>query len=272
MSFSMYTQCPACRTVFKITSTQLGWAKGKVRCGSCLEIYQAMDTLAEDPRAFGAGAEAPAPPIATTAETVAGSIDQEQTSAAAPEPEAPAPPATEPAPGRPSAVVRPTVAVAPRPTQTAAWSFGIVTLLALFLGQAAYFQRDALAQYKPLRPTLERLCEFANCKLPLLRDIAAVELRTRDVRTHPTVQGALLINAVLVNEAEFAQPFPDMEVKLSNLAGSPVASRRFSPPEYIDASVDLGRGMAPGTPIVIALELADPGQEAVNFEFEFFHN
>lgn len=41
----MITRCPACETSFRITEAQLNTAKGAVRCGSCLQIFKAMDNL-----------------------------------------------------------------------------------------------------------------------------------------------------------------------------------------------------------------------------------
>ena len=39
------TQCPKCNTAFKITGAHLASAKGAVRCGSCLSIFNARDYI-----------------------------------------------------------------------------------------------------------------------------------------------------------------------------------------------------------------------------------
>ncbi|MFT7687167.1 MAG: putative Zn finger-like uncharacterized protein [Candidatus Azotimanducaceae bacterium] len=39
----MITQCPSCATSFKVTEAQLRAADGAVRCGACLQIFQAAD-------------------------------------------------------------------------------------------------------------------------------------------------------------------------------------------------------------------------------------
>ncbi len=53
----MVTQCPACGTRFRITDSQLDRADGKVRCGACLEIFLARDSLsAEEETQPGAAA------------------------------------------------------------------------------------------------------------------------------------------------------------------------------------------------------------------------
>jgi predicted Zn finger-like uncharacterized protein len=51
-SFPMLTRCPSCQTVFRLTSEQLLARQGRVRCGSCLHPFNALDHLAEsDPKA-----------------------------------------------------------------------------------------------------------------------------------------------------------------------------------------------------------------------------
>lgn len=49
----MRTRCPQCNTIFRVTPEQLRFRAGKVRCGHCQAIFNALDTLIE---------EAPTPP------------------------------------------------------------------------------------------------------------------------------------------------------------------------------------------------------------------
>ncbi len=44
----MYTQCPECETTFKLGADDLRRAKGKVRCGDCNAVFNALDYLAEE--------------------------------------------------------------------------------------------------------------------------------------------------------------------------------------------------------------------------------
>ncbi len=47
----MITRCPKCDTAFRITSAQLKPARGSVRCGSCLHVFNAKDNLTPSSRA-----------------------------------------------------------------------------------------------------------------------------------------------------------------------------------------------------------------------------
>ena len=58
----MRTRCPACNTVFRVTSNQLRAKAGKVRCGYCKGIFNALDQLIDDaPAASPLPTETPAP-------------------------------------------------------------------------------------------------------------------------------------------------------------------------------------------------------------------
>ncbi len=50
----MRTRCPACGTIFRVTSGQLRLKAGKVRCGQCQQVFNAFDHLMSD-----AGADSP---------------------------------------------------------------------------------------------------------------------------------------------------------------------------------------------------------------------
>ena len=44
----MYTRCPNCSTIFRVTAAQLRVALGDVSCGSCQTSFNALNALAED--------------------------------------------------------------------------------------------------------------------------------------------------------------------------------------------------------------------------------
>ena len=54
----MYTQCTECRTVYQIGPEDLKRAHGRVRCGACGTVFDALETLSHEPPQ---PAEPPAP-------------------------------------------------------------------------------------------------------------------------------------------------------------------------------------------------------------------
>lgn len=53
---SFVTQCPHCRTSFRVSRTQLAAAHGVVRCGACMELFNAARHLHGDDATTNAGA------------------------------------------------------------------------------------------------------------------------------------------------------------------------------------------------------------------------
>jgi len=66
MTDSFVTQCPHCQTSFRVSHAQLSVARGVVRCGSCLQVFNAAKQLLEQ-RSGKSPAETqaplPAPPV-----------------------------------------------------------------------------------------------------------------------------------------------------------------------------------------------------------------
>ena len=61
MTDSFVTQCPHCQTRFRVSHGQLNVARGVVRCGSCLQVFNAVRQLMEQRAADTASAELEVP-------------------------------------------------------------------------------------------------------------------------------------------------------------------------------------------------------------------
>ena len=44
----MYTFCPNCSALYRLTASHLGKAAGQARCGECRQVYSAIDYLFDD--------------------------------------------------------------------------------------------------------------------------------------------------------------------------------------------------------------------------------
>jgi predicted Zn finger-like uncharacterized protein len=253
----MYTYCPGCAAIFRITAETVSAAGGRVHCGQCDRVFNAIDCLYDD---------------AVTARHAAllhtGQGLPDTTVIQLPDAEEDV---------HDVAVT----GMLHRPLPATGWTGQSFTtkdllsglavgLLVLLLGlQWVYFNRGALAADAGMRPALERFCSILQCNLPLRTDLAQLEIIDRDVRKHPQEDAALLINASIANRAGFTQPYPVFEISFSDTTGKAVAMRRFLPAEYLDAGSETAAGMAPGVPVHIVLEIQDPGDQAVSFQFGF---
>jgi hypothetical protein len=149
------------------------------------------------------------------------------------------------------------------------WVLACVLLLLGLATQLTWALRDTLIADPSVGPVLRELCATLTCQLPAVRDVDKLRLLARDVQTHPTVPGALLISATLRNDAGFTQPWPVVVIRLSDGNGKVIAMRRLNPYEYLDDMDSLRRGLAPGASTALVFEVEDPGHQAVSFDLGF---
>lgn len=345
----MYTECPHCHAIFRVTQKILKAANGKVRCGECKAIFQAVKppgsgaTQAPEPTPSGVSVTADtAPDTAAAAQTVDDQAVNDEDSAKPAlsdniEAEAPAeeqPPEVklnsekatsgydaddirtalkqkqpdaissqnsfhheaDPQPSDAQAVATDnpdypdeslasstkdltsalpgympvTAPVEVSSRRSSIWLKLLALLLALLLGaQYLIWNRNTLSSNPTLKPLLEKLCLVAGCQVDGRRDLERLHLKSHGVYSHPTVADALMIKGEIINQAEFSQPFPIIEVSFSDLRGKSVALRRFGPSEYLDPQQQNPETMPSNQAINILLEVADPGKHALAFEFEF---
>ncbi|QKT03247.1 DUF3426 domain-containing protein [Ectothiorhodospiraceae bacterium 2226] len=153
---------------------------------------------------------------------------------------------------------------------TLLWALLTVVLAVGASAQVIRHQAGQIAAWWPdSRPLLERACLTLNCTLPPQRDVGAIAVLRPEIRKHPEVENALLVTAMLRNQAGYAQPLPALELTLFDLTGRPVASRRFTPATYLRE----GRGHAPmaaDAEVDVAIEIMDPGRRAHGFEIALY--
>jgi len=155
----------------------------------------------------------------------------------------------------------------PQKRNRAKWLWGGLSVLALLvlIGQLAWWQFDRLGRIEPYRSVYGQVCGLIRCELPGLTDPSRIRAYNLVVRDHPDVQDALMIDAILLNTASFAQPFPELVLEFSDLSDQLVAKRSFKPEEYLSGEMAGRETMPPNQPVHLTLELVDPGERAVNY-------
>jgi predicted Zn finger-like uncharacterized protein len=302
---AMYTTCPECNQIFRIQADHLRAAAGKVRCGDCGAVFVALErvyeTRADAQQRIG---EQLSQEIDDLVGQALGQLptdtpgDEIQPRSPQPLPVARPPEAVDfdffaNPPGGEFTVgkrpVQPVVEVAAdgeddflayaeseRGTVAGisyrGWGAIAASLLltVLLVGQYAYIERNRLAANHELRPLLEHFCGWLGCDLPLYRAPEALEMVEHDIRAHPQVDGVLLVSAAFINQAGFEQPWPVFRVSFSDVSGTTVALRDFQPQEYLQSGEVPGRGLLPGQRVQTRLEIIDPGDRAMSYQFDFF--
>jgi predicted Zn finger-like uncharacterized protein len=152
--------------------------------------------------------------------------------------------------------------------KTSAWVLLLIILCLLPFVQYGWFNYNELAQDERFRPLFARACQQFKCTLPALENLKLIKTSNLVVRSHPHTANALVIDTVMTNRASYAQNFPLLELLFTNRVGEVVAGRQFTPEEYLKGELQGIRKMAPRQPIHIALDIVDPGEQAVGYALQ----
>ena len=255
----MQTECPHCHTIFRLHEADLEPANGQVRCGHCLAIFVAdiLDNTNDYDVSTETNEHDTVADIKVTEQSPddAFSINDEQAIAD---------------------VIPPELRAETRNKKS---KFGFIgnTLLTIAIlisiaagfAQYAYYSRATLIKITVLSPLFENVCSLANCSLPEVKDTKLFLLSSKNIFTHPNVDNGLMISATIINQATFTQAFPIIELRFANVRGETIAARRFTASEYLNIPENQVSKIQPDTPVSFTLEIKDPGDELISYEFDF---
>lgn len=242
----MYTRCPQCKTVHPLNAALVSHARGLVQCGECSRTFSALSFLFDSWPSGQAHGPAKGP------------------NAAPPVLEASAKSSHKPS--VPDADVPDEVESKPKHI---AWVLATALLVLLTIVNAAWTFREPLREIPAIKAWMTDAGWLQTKPEGLLKDPQRVQLVSRDMHTHPTRSGILVLSLTLVNLAQYSQEFPQLEVTLLDAANQPVARRRLQPADYLRPGANIENGLAKDVYLPVLLELGDPGELAVGFEIRF---
>lgn len=274
----MYAQCPHCETVFRLRAEQLRVARGQVRCSRCNNIFDALHTLRED-----------VPDPQDTANTAATRVRERDPDTVADLFEAQSltqneemalgeqddptlrlhqdgPPAEiEAESAQPVSLDFPAEErqVAEKNSSPRGWLAACLLLGLVLLLQIAHANRNNLATVDWLAGPVRSAYALFDFDLPPPQALAHLSILDVEIISHPTLPGVLQLNAVLANQAGFAQAWPVLKVRLEDRWGGAVGQRYFRPLDYLGQTPDTLLPAHENT--VISLSLVDPGKSAVGY-------
>lgn len=127
----MFTVCPDCKKIHRLTLEQLRIDRGVMRCPDCSGLFDVLEFISETRPAVTALAVIP---------------EEDKPSRALP---------WEPA----------------KMARRAYWHAGLVIGLLLLAAQIVYFEGHAFSQNPAYRPRLEKICERLGCRLPVYKNL-----------------------------------------------------------------------------------------------------
>lgn len=243
LGYIMETRCRHCNARYRVTDDQLKIAVGKVRCGECGVVFNALTSL----KTY----------VDSKQET---NIRQPSVSSEIPHPTYSELSLHEAMYGEGKGSF----------TQFSPllWLIGILLLLVLAIAQAIYYQRYELISDPRYQQQILHLCELVPCADSQFSSSRQIKLLERNVFTHPVKPNALMVTGSFVNEAPFPQKLPKLLVTLFDIQGNLIANRQFVANEYLQSNSEL-TALQSNNPIQFRLEILDPGTEALTYEFEF---
>ncbi|QEY18543.1 DUF3426 domain-containing protein [Cellvibrio sp. KY-GH-1] len=142
-----------------------------------------------------------------------------------------------------------------------------LSLLALIglIVQLGWFKFEYFSRVEPYRTAYTFLCPYFKCQVPPLVDTRQISAFNLVVREHPETQSALAVDVMIMNNAPFDQPYPDLVLVFTDIDDNEVASRRFPPKEYLGGEAAGSSYMPQKQPVHLTLDLVDPGEKAVNY-------
>jgi predicted Zn finger-like uncharacterized protein len=249
----MNTRCPKCRTTFAVTDEQLQARGGVVRCGHCGQVFRAdhhrVRTMPPTPR--------PARPKPSRARgrgqpALAGAGNS---------------PAVAAGERRLPTIEELLTGGTRARTRTIFWVAGNVLAAAALLAQLVHFYANSVVEWRPwTRAYLEPVCSVLQCALQTRIDTGLIEITASGVAPHPRYVNALLLHVTMINRAEFAQPYPLMEVSITNRHGAVIGRRVFPPDAYLAEQKTLPTDMIPNLVVHAKLEFTSPGEHADGYE------
>lgn len=246
------THCPACQTQFFATEEQLNQHGGKVRCGQCMQVFDARAqqiSVAED--------------SANTTDNSSLNDQASSTLDATPAPTASAPESPQ---------VFTEIADTDRTANTAEqqpsflgdtikknknrsnqitnksriwlWAFATLILLLIAGIQSIYFLRDEIAIYYPnAKPYLVQACQKLSCTINLPHKIEFIVIDDSDMQEDAEHPGLVRFASTLINSGNHAVAYPNLELTLTDVEDKPVLRRIFKPNEYLPAGTIIADGI-----------------------------
>jgi predicted Zn finger-like uncharacterized protein len=254
---NLTTRCPSCGTAFRVQPVQLSARGGKVRCGKCGNVFDGVKALVA--KGTAPGTDAPA-------------TDSE------PSPQLGLFEAPKKLPGAGDAanedvVIPEFLDDALPPKRRIAWALAAFFSLLILILQGIYlFRSDIAARIPETRPYLEAVCATYRCELRPLRSPKQMAIESSDLQADGRRDNVIVLNAVLRNQAPFAQEYPSLELTLTDERDEAVARRVLAPADYLAVSAAdvIARGIGPGADTVLRVYIDTTGLRAVGYRMYLF--
>jgi predicted Zn finger-like uncharacterized protein len=259
------TSCPACETQFLLTKAHLKAHRGKVQCGHCEHIFNAKNRLTEISDDITSAAEYQASieaqvseasqaneekPMSEVLNVVLESVPNlenlESSNVHVDEIVIEANDAYE----ADTPIVIEDLTASPkfrqRKTKTSSWLILFGLFLTVLAGlQTIYYQRTKIAaEYPQFKPYLVQACAVLKCEISLPKNLDLLAIDDSDMQEDENHQNVIRFSSLLINNAPYAQTYPNIELTLTDTSDQPVLRKIIPPAEYLANIANVATGIA----------------------------
>lgn len=249
----MYARCPSCESAYSLKAANLAEAAGVVRCGHCGKTFNALSHLFEthpdtdQPALKGSGV----PPMLE-----GGASTQPELPGVGFEP-------IDRLEAGPTLDFNLNVPGLGEAKLNRVWLAASMVLLGFLIIQIVLHWQapeSRLASWLANEDSAHRTLATAD----------TVQIITRDMHRHPSLDDAIVISATLRNPGEQTLAWPVLEIRLYDASQQVLGARRLPPSAYLSSGAAVERGMAPELMVPVILEFVVGTTEPSGFELRFF--
>ena len=282
----MLTRCPGCATSFRVSAEQLKLKQGRVRCGHCRQVFNALNTLVDEAEPTPPESDFPATifepsahtnPVPAPEELVVAEDESVSAEADAPEPAAKL--IDDDAEQLPAEANWPSFSddryatpAYERTPRRHSWLWGSAAVLAvlLLLTQALlHFRTELSSSFPGAASALREGCGWFGLDLPLPHKAELLGIETSDL--HPGSDAQLVLAATLKNRAPFIQAYPHLELTLTDTADLALLRKVIAPGDYLPPGIDLAAGFAANGELAFNLALEASVNGASGYRIYLFY-
>jgi len=232
------TFCPNCQTQYFVSEEQLGKHQGQVRCGHCLHVFDGNVHRLD----LSTGIVSHIEDTSLTSEPAA--VENVANSTKLNEAED----------------TKPHHVKNLSSNKRSRINLYAILLLACFFFQCIFFLRNQLVIYYPnTKPYLEQICTMLSCQIALPKKIESIVIDDSDIKEDPIYIGLMHVSSTIINQANFSQAYPNIELTLTDIDDKPRLRRLFKPNEYLNDHSNIINGMASKAEIKVNIPIKITG-------------
>jgi hypothetical protein len=135
-----------------------------------------------------------------------------------------------------------------------------------------YFRTEIAVLIPEARPYLAAACATLKCDLKLPRRPKLMAIESSDLQADGRRDSVIVLNAVLRNQAQFAQEYPALELTLTDERDEAVARRVLLPTEYLAGlpAEQMARGIGAGADAPLRVYFDTGSLRAVGYRMYLF--